>query len=53
MGSKLIGRDINGMRASNWAGINLGPIQSIKVKPNCSNDELLDAIKSIISEAAT
>ena len=45
MASKIVGRDINGMRAAGWSQPNLAAIQSIKVDAKCSNAELLEAIK--------
>ena len=47
--AKLAGRDLNGMRAANWSQPDLTAIQSIKVDAKCTNAQLLDAIKQIVS----
>lgn len=51
MASKIVGRDINGMRAAGWSQPNLAGFQNIKVSPKCSNAELLEAIKSIVAQS--
>lgn len=49
--AKLKGRDVNGMRAANWSPPDLSGIKGVKVSAKCGNDELLNAVKTIVSDS--
>lgn len=49
--AKLSGRDRNGMRAANWSPPDLSAIKDVKVSAKCGNDELLNAVKTIVSSS--
>ena len=51
MASKIQGRDVNNMQAANWSKPNLAGIKSVKVDAKCTNAELLEAIKTVVSES--
>lgn len=49
--SEIKGRDLNGMQAVAWKEANVSNISSIKVEKNCSQSDLFEAIKKIVSES--